>query len=125
MINGRRPVAQQPGAALPYGMQLPDTNLNVALASLALQPLSERDGDRDGHRLAGKLGKLAVQGSAATRKVNARTRRSGMAGGPEGLPGREIVSKCSIAPPFVSGAWDCWGRSGGQLIRECTADEPF
>ena len=55
MINGRRPVAQQPGAALPYGMQLPDTNLNVALASLALQPLSERDGDRAGHRLIGKL----------------------------------------------------------------------
>ena len=98
MINGRRPVAQQPGAALPYGMQLPDTDLNVA---------------------------LAVQGSAATRKVNARARRSGMAGGPEGLPGRRIVSKCSIAPPFVSGAWDCWGRSGGHLIRECTADEPF
>ena len=52
MINGRRPVAQQPGAALPYGMQLLDADLDVALASLALQPLPERDGDR----LASELG---------------------------------------------------------------------
>ena len=43
--NDERRLAAAPSAALPYGMQLLDASLNIALSLLALQPLLERDRD--------------------------------------------------------------------------------